>query len=451
MSGGRLQGLAWSLRDDGRGAVAGAGRSAVLWACGLVLLLLAAAGTAWGQSFNLQTGREPVALVDGMWRFHPGDDAQWAEPGFDDSGWALLRADRSWAEQGYKGLGGFAWYRFALTAVTARGVSLLVPPLMTDYEVFADGVRVGGWGRMPARAGGRGSMQYGPTRAYALPDAAAGEEGVRTVQVAIRVWHDPFLASYIAGGIQGPGAAVGDSGLLATEARLRRLARLNSLAPFYTMGVLFGVLGLTVLGLFLWRPREREYLWFAVLMLVQSVDAAVTVAMNTGAMRITTKDLMEGFIGATVLSAALLFFSTVLGVRRSRWWWAALSIAWLGPVIPLIYYARMPVGLATAAEVLVAIPSAMWVLVVLVREAWRGSANARLLVVPAMLSYGTQMVSSGMWAGSQMGLDVHGRNFLNVPVDRAAVSGVVGAADGPGVRAGAAGVSDSAVCVVAGA
>ena len=384
--------------------------------CWLVLLLVAAGGAAWGQSFDFQTGREPVAAVDGMWRFHTGDDPRWADRAMDDGGWAVLRGDRSWAEQGYRGMGGFAWYRFRVTGVPARGVSLLLPPVMTDYEVFADGVRVGGWGRMPARAGARGSMQYSPTRAYALPDAAAGADGVRTVQVAIRVWHDPFLAPYIGGGMLAPGAAVGDAGLLAAQVRLRASARLTSLAPYFTMGVLFGVLGLTVLGLFAWRPREREYLWFAVLMLVQSADAAVTVAMNTGAMRITTKDLVEGFIGATVLSAALLFFSTVLGLRRSRWWWAALWMAWLGPVIPLIYYARMPVGIATAAEVLVAIPSAVWVLVVLVREAWRGSANARLLVLPALLSYGTQMVSSAMWACSQMGFDVRGRNFLNVPL-----------------------------------
>lgn len=381
--------------------------------CWLVLLL---GGAAWGQSFDFETGREPVAAVDGMWRFHVGDDPGWAEAGLDDAGWALVRGDRSWTEQGYRGLGGFAWYRFAVSGVPARGVSLLLPPVMTDYEVFADGVRLGGLGRMPTRADGRGSMQFATTRAYALPDAPAGKNGVRAVHVAIRVWHDPYLAPYLAGGILGRGAEVGDSGLLQTEVRLRGMARLTSLAPYFTMGVLFGVLGLTVLGLFLWRPRDREYLWFAVLMLVQSVDAAVTVAMNSGAMRITTKDIVEGFLGAIILSASLLFFSTVLGVRRSRWWWAAFWIAWVGPVIPLIYFVGLPVGLASGAGVVVAIPSAIWVLVVLVREAWRGSADARLLVGPAMLSYGTQMVNSAMWACAQMGFSVPGRNFLNVPV-----------------------------------
>ncbi len=396
----------------GRGVVARAGGNAARWVWSIVLLALVS-GAAWGQSFDFQTGREPVAAVDGMWRFHVGDDPGWADPAMDDAGWALLRGDRSWAEQGYKGLGGFAWYRFAVKDVPARGVSLLLPTLMTDYEVFANGVRVGGEGEMPARVGTRGSVQFSRTRAYALPDGPA--DG-RTVRVAIRVWHDPSLAPYLAGGVQGSGAAVGDAGLLATQVRLRASARLTSLAPYFSMGVLFGVLGLTVLGLFLWRPREREYLWFAVLMLVQSADAAVTVGMNSGAMRITTKDILEGFIGATVLSAALLFFSTVLGVRRSRWWWAAFWISWIGPVIPLVYLLGLPVGISTGVEVLVATPAALWVLGVLVREAWRGSANARLLVGPALLSYGTQLVTGAMWACAQMGFAVRGQNFLNVPV-----------------------------------
>lgn len=386
------------------------------WIWVVLVLLAAAGGVARGQSFDLSTGREPVALVDGMWRFHPGDDAGWADPAMDDSGWRLVRADRSWAEQGYRGLGGFGWYRFAVKNMPARGVSLLLPPLMTDYEVFAEGVRVGGYGRMPARSGGRGSMQYSTTQAFALPDAAAGRGGLRTVHVAIRVWHDPFLAPYSGGGVMGPGAAVGDAGLVGTQLWLHGLARSTNVVSFYTMSVLFGVLGLTVLALFVWRPAEREYLWFALLLLAQCVDAAVVLLMNSGWLLITTKDFIEGLIGAISLSASLLFFSTVLEVRRTGFWYAALVLAWLGPLIPAIYFLGLPVGLATGAQVLIAIPAAAWVLAVLAREAWRGCADARLLVGPAFLSFGTELLNSALWACSQMGWTPRYLNFANTVV-----------------------------------
>ena len=62
-------------------------------------LLLSAASGLHAQTFNLQTGREPVASLDGLWRFHTGDNPAWADPNFDDSQWPLLRSDKTWNEQ----------------------------------------------------------------------------------------------------------------------------------------------------------------------------------------------------------------------------------------------------------------------------------------------------------------------------------------------------------------
>lgn len=66
-------------------------------------------------SFDLDRDRESLVSLDGLWRFHPGDNPQWSEPSFDDSAWPLLRSDKPWSVQGYPAMGGFAWYRFAIT------------------------------------------------------------------------------------------------------------------------------------------------------------------------------------------------------------------------------------------------------------------------------------------------------------------------------------------------
>ena len=74
----------------------------------LLLLILGTCGVLQAQTFDLTTGRLPVASLDGLWRFHTGDNPEWADPNFDDSKWPLLRSDQDWAQQGYKGYSGLA-------------------------------------------------------------------------------------------------------------------------------------------------------------------------------------------------------------------------------------------------------------------------------------------------------------------------------------------------------
>jgi len=62
--------------------------------------------------FSPVQNREPVISLDGLWRFSPGDNPQWASPNFDDSAWPLIRSDQSWISQGYRDDNGFARKRY---------------------------------------------------------------------------------------------------------------------------------------------------------------------------------------------------------------------------------------------------------------------------------------------------------------------------------------------------
>lgn len=111
-------------------------RTLGLW----VVLGCYAIGVLHGQqqtagTFDFESAREPVVKLDGLWRFHPGDDPRWAEPGFDDSGWAAVRGDKSWGEQGYKGLSGYAWYRARVVVPAGtKDLSLFIPGILTDFQ-----------------------------------------------------------------------------------------------------------------------------------------------------------------------------------------------------------------------------------------------------------------------------------------------------------------------------
>ena len=99
------------------------------------------------QNFSLISGREPVTSLDGLWRFHTGDDPSWAAPGFDDSSWPLIRSDESWDRQGYPDHGGYAWYRFTIQVPDgSKPTALLAAGIDTGYQVFADGKLIGSKG-----------------------------------------------------------------------------------------------------------------------------------------------------------------------------------------------------------------------------------------------------------------------------------------------------------------
>ena len=153
----------------------------------LAFLGLSAVNSVGAQVFDLDKGRVVLTKLDGMWRFHPGDDAHWAYPSFNDSSWPLLRSDRGWNSQGYPGMSGFGWYRFSIRIPEGmQPLALYFPRMMTSYEVYADGHRLGAFGGMPPYR----KLLTGRPPLYVLPGVGSPVE--KTVVIAIRVWHWPF-------------------------------------------------------------------------------------------------------------------------------------------------------------------------------------------------------------------------------------------------------------------
>src|SRR5580692_1656362 len=104
-------------------------------------LVLASLLPACAQNFDLANSPQSLITLDGLWRFHPGDDPSWANPAFDDSAWPLLRGDKDWSSQGYPAMAGYAWYRFTLRIPAgSQPTSLSLPGIFTRYTLYIDGV-----------------------------------------------------------------------------------------------------------------------------------------------------------------------------------------------------------------------------------------------------------------------------------------------------------------------
>jgi phosphoserine phosphatase RsbU/P len=347
--------------------------------------------------FSPVQNHEPVISLDGLWRFHAGDDPQWASPAFDDSAWPLLRSDQSWTAQGYKDQNGFAWYRFRAQAPSgATSLALLLTAILTDYEVFANGVKIGGFGEMPPR----GSLRFNQPLLFHLTPVPAGA----TIQFAIRVWHHPIFATYLGGGPRYEGARLGDAVLLERRLHLLQAERLTGVVSFYAVGILNAVISITLFGLFFFRRSEREYLWFAVVLLANALQSALAITDFILRFPLGVHDFLAETIGAVGITASLLFFSRVLEARKSLMWKTVLIIAVLDPLNVLLFVFRLTSpATSTSLRILFELPIEIYIVVLLCRHALAGNRNARILFAPTILSYGTAILGGMLLLCFQLG------------------------------------------------
>jgi hypothetical protein len=364
--------------------------------CLALFCLALAASAVWlpAQSFDLDHGRERVVSLDGLWRFHPGDSPRdqgasvplWAKPGFDDSGWKLLRSDKPWSLQGYPAMSGYAWYRFTVEVPAGdTPTSLLLAPIVTSYEMYVDGRPVGGSGRMPPTIIPSTVFSY-----HLFPLAPAGSYSARTVQVAIRVWHSPIWAGYVGGGPYYGGHLAGNPALLESEQNHHQLVRNSKYIDAYSYSITAALIGLAILCLFFIRPAEREYLWFAAMLLSQAADNALFVGQQIYAWpAVPINDLLDGTLVAINIAGAFCFFARVLEVRAGVAGRILLGLVALSPLPAVLYWPGWFSAPASAATQLACLlPAMVWILAMLVQRAVRGNLDARLLLLPTMLDLG---------------------------------------------------------------
>jgi hypothetical protein len=162
----------------------------------LTAFVIVIADLASGGRPDPPTLRAAATLLDGLWRFHTGDDPHWADANADDSGWETIDMTAlpgshdgdvglpdyvgGWMAHGHPGYHGYAWYRRAVTVPAGSDLwDILGPTLVEDgYELYWNGQRLGGSGRLgqaPRVVGTR------PLR-FALPADAAGTRGVLAVR-----------------------------------------------------------------------------------------------------------------------------------------------------------------------------------------------------------------------------------------------------------------------------
>jgi hypothetical protein len=359
----------------------------------LFLALLTLKVSSSAQVFDVEKDRVSMAVVDGMWRFHTGDDPRWADPGFDDSTWVLLRSNASWSTQGYKDYGGMAWYRFeVMVPDDHRPRALLMRRLMTSYQVFAGGRLIGQYGGLPPdqRADSGDRVQV-----FEIPQdlLASG----KPLQIAIRVWHWPRWAMFSGGG---PAAApsIGDLDYLnAMKSSQEKVIFWNQFSKNVLLLIVL-LAGLAVLALFALHPSDREYLWFGIFELVTAAGYATVAYQDFYEHSVNFLETLQSCLetGEAVLFMAFVF--ALLRQRRGALYWLAIASALLHLVLWIpgeVEWLSIPVWNALLA--IGQLPYVVAVMTLLALGARRKNHYAALLLGPMGLLYACFLLQNAFW------------------------------------------------------
>jgi len=334
------------------------------------------------QQFDASAGPRWVLPLEGLWRFHPGDNPSWARADLDDLQWSLLRSDRDWSTQGYNRYSGIGWYRFHVTLPAQSGsVSILLPHIFTSYQVYANGKLVATFGKMPPAP--RAYATHA-ARLYTLPAAALGS---RDLTIAIRVWQWAAWSRYFGGGPSAPGALIGDSASVEREYR-QSIDALHWEDSGVLLIALLQTLGaLVALSLFLLRRSEREYLWFAAILTCSAAAGWIWYSYRFQVWPVWLANQLRDLLIVSGISLAQFgFFTQLFKPRRTPVYWLVLACLLLPLCSGMMDTGNrigvLPWNLGTSILI---VPLHLWILCLLAVRAWQNYLDARVLLIPVFL------------------------------------------------------------------
>ena len=341
-----------------------------------LLGLISVSVVSLAQTVDLGKDHVPMTELAGPWRFHAGDNPAWSKPDFDDHDWSLLRTDQGWSEQGYKSYGGMGWYRLLLNVPPAyKDLAFFLPNVDESCEIYANGKLIGGVGSLPPNA----TMVQDLRTSFLIPRSALVSG--RELEIAVRIWHSPSIAAFPGGGIYPP-PRIGEASAIAEWRQLQ--VRDTFWQAGNTSLDLFGdaLAALACLGLFLLRPREREYFWFG---LNQAIWAGYQVAqLHFLFLRTPFSPWNIAIACLFVLGAytGLEFICSVVGRQRRRWpYWAGIVFI-LALAFYQFYSVFHPASLPSTMGLWCGMGSTACLVVLLYMGVRAGNQDALLVLFP---------------------------------------------------------------------
>jgi hypothetical protein len=213
----------------------------------------------------------------------------------------------------------------------------------------------------------------------------------------------------LGGGPTVGGALIGDTKAIKRQNDLSRANIFWDLASNQALALLQTVAGLGALAFFVIRHKEREYLWFSLMMLLMALKFGwLEVLYRTQTWNVPLMELLQTVAVSGAVLASLAFYHDLL--RPPGSWLPVLRLAIvcvvLNPIVSLtwsLFPGSLALWITNLVSLLLMAPSFVWILWCVLTAAKHNSLDARLLVAPALLSISAEIFNSAAWITNILG------------------------------------------------
>jgi hypothetical protein len=210
---------------------------------------------------------------------------------------------------------------------------------------------------------------------------------------------------------------VGDAALIEAQATDRANAGFRKYTLDLLMCILEVLAAFGALTLFSIRRRDKEYLWFCLMLMASAVPHFVILEAGWAVQNVELRDLVNNIAASVVGTTTILFLLEVLRPRKT--WLLNLAIVAVGLAFADGTFASLSgsylsVGFDTAALMVCDIAVSVWMLSVVLPGRKRTSVDGRLLIGPIVISTGWTMFSGIGWSTYTFGFQHKFDGFVNL-------------------------------------
>ena len=334
-------------------------------------------------SAGMAAAATPELVQRQLWESRAGDDLRWAKPGYDDSAWRDVPLLGTWKEQGYGGVDGMVWFRRLMTLDEAARIAarngqlglLLGPADFGSYQAYAGGRLLGssrGWSQR---------LPHAAAEVFRVPREAVGKTG--EISLALRVRRVAWITDRSPeSGPVGETLVLGSYPALRDRMELAWSRTLLADLPVLVLGLLFLAVAPYHLLLDLRRRRQSGHLWFGLLALAFAANTLASsywIYTLTGRYDVAVRisDLTGHAAAALAIQFLWTFFSRPIPRLLRLYQLSHVALALFIALWPDL----RPVVIGQGVRGLWLLPLLPVAGALILREAWKGQAEARTLAI----------------------------------------------------------------------
>lgn len=288
---------------------------------------------------TLTLGHSLVPL-NGPWKFHVGDNPEWASPAFNDSAWETVDLTPKvgsvdpnqgihgfvpgWTAKGHPGYSGYAWYRIRVRVTGADGPLALRAPVNVDdsYEVFANGRLIGSFGNF---SGPVPTIYSTRPLMFALPASVLQQGDDGTMELAFRFYMAPRTLLQIGpGGMHDP-PYVGLADSVTAAYHVSWETYIKSFSSALGSAFLFLGFSLLIFMLYVFDRTETIILWpLAACVSIGIFLCLLAFSVYSVALTALQASLLQNLLGPVFMGLWLITWLAYYSLSAKKWLWKAI-------------------------------------------------------------------------------------------------------------------------------